>query len=192
MKIICPVCGAMLKLPETPGIENKNVKCPVCNNTNAFTKFRRIVENSTAPKPRPHAPNFDGAPANNVDDSATKVLDQTTFAKNQKKNKTPGVLRAGGMVFPLQMGKNIIGRQSSGQQATISLPCPDNKRMSRQHLLIEVKNNPDGSLSHVASLYKQQTNSTYINGQQLFFGNFIVLNDGAHITLPNYEIEFNL
>lgn len=177
----------MLKLPETPGIETKNVKCPVCNNTNAFTDFRRVVDNPTAPKKRPHVPHF-----NDGGDSATKVLDHTVIKGVDKKPKTPGVLRAGGMVFPLQMGKNIIGRQSSGQQATISLPCPENKRMSRQHLLIEVKKNPDGSLSHVASLYKQQTNSTYINGQQLFFGNFIVLNDGAHITLPNYEIEFNL
>ncbi len=182
----------MLKLPETPGIETKNVKCPVCNNTNAFTDFRPVVDNPTAPKQRPRVPDFGNKPAANADETATKLIDNTTYKGGKKGSGTLGSLRSGGMVFPLQIGKNIIGRQSSASQATIPLPCPDNKRMSRQHLLIEVKSNPDGSLNHVASLYKQQTNSTYINGQQLLYGNYIVLNDGARITLPNFELEFNI
>lgn len=194
IKIICPVCGAMLKLNEAPGLESKNVKCPVCNTTTGFKDFRRVADNPTdpgqKPKPRPHAPNFNPA-ANAADDDATKMLDESTRL-NQARTTRPGALRSGSLVFPLQMGQNIIGRQCSSQQPTIQLPCPENKRMSRKHLVIDVATTPDGGLSHVASLYKQQTNSTYINGQQLMFGNRIVLNNGDRITLPNFDLEVSL
>ena len=38
-KIKCPCCGAILSIKPVPGIEGKNVKCPVCNSNDIRAEY---------------------------------------------------------------------------------------------------------------------------------------------------------
>ena len=59
------------------------------------------------------------------------------------------------------------------------------KRMSRQHLLIEVKKVAVTGFLHYVSLYGQKANATFVGNSRLEVGDCLVLNDGDIIRLPD-------
>lgn len=182
IKIKCPCCGAILAVKRLAGIEQKNIVCPVCRESSAFTAFRQVVdmphENTRYPDEEKTRPNFG---------------EETDLG--DRPNLVPGVLRvmsASVPEFRLKTGRNVIGRASSASTADFRIPTPESNRMSREHLVIEVKKVPGKGLVHYASLYKQRVNDTRINGERLEYGDCVVLHDGDTLRLPDAVLRFEI
>lgn len=94
----------------------------------------------------------------------------------------PGALVYGGCAYPLQPGRNVVGRRASSSSAGIMLP-DESRYMSREHLTIEVESAPDGSFVHVLSLYKDFVQPTWVNSTPLMHGERITLRGGDKILI---------
>ncbi len=171
IKIGCPVCGAVLTVKYQPGIESLKVTCPICKTNSQFKEYKRIVD-----KP-------------NEDDGCT----QLGFNPNETNNLTLGKLSVVGLQLSYQLmpGENIIGRQASGSSAHFQIPCPS-KRMSREHIIIEVLKVPGKGYVHYARLIKERVNPTYIGKSLLEYGDTVVLNDKDIIKLPDVDVRFEI
>ncbi|MCD8302232.1 MAG: FHA domain-containing protein [Prevotellaceae bacterium] len=162
IKIGCPLCGAILLVRNQPGLESKSVTCPVCKTVSPFRSYKRVAD-AEAP----------------------------TEVNIGLENQTVGKLCLAGsdVSFPLQMGMNLIGRRAAGSSAAIQLPDAG-KRMSRDHLDIEVKHVPGRGIVHYVSLHKRQVNPTYIGDTLLEFGDKVVLKSHDIIRLPDVDVIF--
>jgi hypothetical protein len=105
-----------------------------------------------------------------------------------------GVLRvqSTGQTYQLQFGDNVIGRRANSSKAQFQISTNNNK-VSREHLVVSVRKDYNGSFMHYVRLYKQTVNNTYINNQLLSFGGERLLSAGDVISLPdglNLVFEF--
>ncbi len=165
IKISCPVCSGVLKVRRTENMESKHVTCPICNKRSLFTAFRIVIE-------RPE--------------------ESTQIGNVNEHNHTVGQLYVPNLnrTFPLNIGRNLIGRKSNASSADIQIPC-ETKRMSREHIIIDVKD-VNGQINHYLSLNKAQVNDTFINNVKLEFGDKIILKNYDIINLPDIDVRFNL
>ncbi|MCH5225428.1 MAG: FHA domain-containing protein [Muribaculaceae bacterium] len=171
----CPWCSAVLRVKSVSGMEGKNITCPNCKHTSPFTQFKVVV-----PKEEESITCFPGGMGN---------VPMTT-----NENLTIGrlVIPLTGIFFQLLPGKNIIGRKASASKANFQIETEDNKRMSREHLIIEVKRIPTIGFTHYVSLYKERVNKTFINSTELLWGDTLILQHGDIIKLPDTDLRFEL
>lgn len=94
-------------------------------------------------------------------------------------------------VYTLRVGANIIGRMAPNSSANIQLPASPLKRMSREHIKIEVRQNGN-QYQAICSLFKPDCNATYVNGMPLTYGNTFILQHGAVLSLPDCEVVFEM
>ena len=175
IKIKCPYCGTVLSVKPQQGLETKNVTCPVCGEKSPFKKFKVLT-------PRPAA----------NDDVCTSCA--SIYKGTSSENDPVGslqVLTPAPLSFELHAGKNIIGRKAKGSAADIQIP-EESKRMSREHLVVEVKKVPGKGWVHYASLFKEKVNATYVNDELLEYGDRIVLNPGDLLKLPGVNVKFDI
>lgn len=180
LKIQCPFCSSVLLVRNHSGIETKSIDCPVCKQKSPFGDFKRIVER---PEEKTQYPM-------NAADSGEKDT-----AINYRLNHTLGTITVlpAGPSFQLKNGKNIIGRRATKSEADIQIPTePTQKRLSREHLVVEIKWIPAEGFVHYASLYKQRVNRTFINDVQIEYGDCIVLKHGDIIKLPDVIAKFEI
>lgn len=176
IKIGCPVCGSVLSVLDQPGIASKFVTCPVCKNKSPFPAFKRILnkeEHTEYPE----------------EETMPYYPEDTDFRNGINYTVGKLLIPALNLSFQLKPGKNIIGRKASASSATCQIPC-ETKRMSREHLVIEIKKIPGKGFVHYASLYKDKVNATFIGQNKLEFGDCIVLNPGDIIKLSDVEARF--
>lgn len=185
IKIKCPFDGAVLSVKYQPGIESKNVTCPICKNKYPFTGFKRI-QAAPAPPPPPvehteYGPHIQGG----NDMGRTRLPDA---------NHTLGRLcvEGSGATYQLKRGRNVIGRKSSKPEADFAIDTGENRAMSRSHLVIDVRCDPAKGFIHCVSLFKEKVNATYVGKIQLLPGDCIVLNDGDIIRLPDATLRFEI
>lgn len=179
IKIWCPICGSVLSVQPQPGIESKSVTCPVCKNRSAFTQFKKIYTNDEQTE------------YPDQDDHTRYENGENTEGPSNGVNWTLGKITVPSLniSYQLKPGKNVIGRKATGSSAQCQIPCPS-KRMSREHLIIEIKKVPGKGFVHYASLYKEQVNATFVGKNQLEYGDCIVLKDKDVIKLPDIEVRF--
>jgi len=177
IKIKCPDCGNVLLVKKISGIEEKSVKCPVCKQTNPFPRYRQLVdspvEETDYRQQRPEKTEY-GHTGNDID-----II--------------PGMLvRTDGKpeVFKLKGGRNVVGRMCTSSTADIQIDTSPFKRMSRNHIAIDVKMVPGKGLVHYLSLCKKEINQTSVNGVQIFFGDSILLRRGDVLSLPDATFKF--
>jgi hypothetical protein len=91
--------------------------------------------------------------------------------------------------FPLQEGFFIVGRKASVSDANICIETGD-KLMSRNHLRIEVKKNPQGGLIHSLA-DNHSKNQTLYNGRYLDGGEIVVLKNNDEIVIGHTTLRFN-
>lgn len=178
INIKCPVCGAVLTVPLQPGIESKNVTCPVCKNKNPFTAFSQVK-----------------AAAEQYSDQGPITVYGGGSQNEAHLNFTLGILHQTnrGEKFQLRPGVNVIGRKAPSSSATVQLPCPaGEKRMSREHIVIEVKKVPGKGFVHYLSLYKEKVNKTYVDNSELTWGDKVILKHGDSIQLPGLALRFEI
>lgn len=185
IQIKCPFCGAVLSVKNQPGIETKNVSCPICKQKSPFTQFKRVTPGGAA-----------------GDDSLTEypqheehtqyIAKEQTEIKSQ--NLIIGQLRINdsGVKFQLKPGRNVVGRKASKSEADFQIETGENRNMSREHIAIEVKKVPGKGFMHFLMLCKERINKTFIGNDPLLYGDRIVLNHGDIIRLPDCTLKFEI
>ena len=171
----CPWCSATLRIRQSPGMESKNLCCPNCKQISPFIQFKKATSNE--------------------DESVTCFPGQGSRAQNSKpENLIVGrlIIPLTGISYQLKPGKNIIGRKATASTAHFQIPTGENKRLSREHLIIEVKRVPASGFMHYVSLYKDRVNKTFINNTQLLYGDTLILQHGDVIKLPDLNVRFEL
>ncbi len=177
IRIKCPFDGAILGVKNVPGIENKSVRCPACNNKYPFSAFKRV------------------SPAVNHGGGAAEREEGTLINDNLKgEDFTLGVLTVVGTdkQFTLNPGKNIIGRKGKKSSANFQIDTGEKRSMSREHLVVEVKKVPGKGYVHYLSLFKDHVNPTFIGKEPLLFGDCVILKEGDIIQLPDASLSFTL
>ena len=171
----CPWCSATLRIRQTPGMESKNITCPNCKQTSPFIKFKKII-----PVEEESVTCFPGSNGNSQ--------------KPKPENLIIGrlIIPLSGLSFQLKPGQNIIGRKASASIANFQIPTGENKRLSREHLIIEVKRIPSTGFTHYVSLYKERVNKTFVNNTQLLYGDTLILQHGDILKLPDLDVRFEL
>lgn len=184
--IKCPFCGTPLSVKNIPGIEKKNLTCPVCKCKAPFTSFKRVVKNNHEDTTYPEKKET------GFSKDSTDETEHTLYGKDNK--NVIGVLRLSSVnkEYRLKAGRNVIGRQAQASTADIQINTGEGRRMSREHLVIDVKYVAGKGYVHCASLYKQKVNDTFINDVKLEYGDCVVLADGDHLLLPDEEIYFRI
>lgn len=156
-------------------MDGKNITCPICKHTSPFTQFKKVI---TAEEESVTC--FPGGIGN--------------VPMPTRENLIIGrlVIPLLGISYQLLPGKNIIGRKATASTANFQIETGDNKRMSREHLIIEVKRIPTTGFTHYISLYKERVNKTFINSTELLWGDTLILQHGDVIKLPDIELKFEL
>lgn len=186
IKIKCPYCGAVLSVKNQAGIESKSVTCPICKQKSPFNDFKKVVDKANDESTQ-YPGDDEKTSYKNSSDPGTDIGTGLNFTLGKLK------VMPSGPSFQLKPGKNVIGRRASQSSADFQIPTePDNKRLSREHLVVEVKKVSGKGFVHYASLYKQKVNKTYIGNELLEYGDCIVLNHGDKIKLPDIVVKFEI
>lgn len=185
IKIKCPFDGAVLKVMNQPGIESKNVTCPICKHKYPFTEFKRVDDVYSNEDPDTELPGGEEK-TRYRDSEETTSLNQPDF--------TIGELYIPSMnkVFRLSPGRNLIGRKATKTTATIQIDTGEKRSMSREHLVIDVKKVPAKGMVHYVSLAKEKVNKTMVGNEVLNYGDCFVLQNGDVIALPDVTLKFRI
>lgn len=169
INIKCPKDGSVLKVPKVNGLETKYITCPICKERRLFSEYKVIEEKA----------------------DETQMAGETTPI--HKTNGGPGkiTVEETGETIKLKEGKNIIGRRSPGSNADIQLTSPSN-RMSREHIIIDVSRDKQGTFRHKVKLYKSKVNPTYVGNMRLEEEDVILLAEGTKIKLPDATLIFRM
>ena len=179
IKIVCPRCGAVLSVRNQPGIETKNVTCPVCKYKGLFTTFKRQTAAGNDNPPT----DYTGKQSASKEETDVNIGLNFTLGRIIVPDKE--------LAFQLKPGKNVIGRKSSSSTADFQIPCINN-RMSREHLVIEIRKVPGKGFVHYVSLYKEKVNPTFLGSVKLEYSDTLVLNHGDVIKLPDVDLLFEI
>lgn len=185
-KIKCPCCGAILSIKPVPGIEGKNVKCPVCNSNSPYKLYKNVDVQQRTQSEHTEYPGFSK--------EKQSVKEETEFRTNTL-NYTFGeikVLNSNVASFRLKTGKYIIGRKANSSIADFQIPTDGNNRMSKEHIVIEVKKVPQKGIVHYISLYKEKVNDTFLNNDKMSYGEIVILKNGDIIKLPDASLRFEI
>lgn len=168
VKIKCPNCAAVLSVRYQNGIESKSVVCPICKQRSPYAAFQCLTPAVAAGEPEPTC----------LPDMNCAIGELRDFST--------------GRCYALSEGRNVIGRQASASTADVQISTGNSMRMSREHLVIDVKKHPVKGYVHVLSLYKEKVNPTSVNGQPLEYNDSVVLSSGSVIDLPDVRLIFDL
>ncbi|MBO5583965.1 MAG: DUF805 domain-containing protein [Prevotella sp.] len=119
--------------------------------------------------------------------SAAADGDETVY-KGSSSAATTMRLVYGGQTIPLFVGRNVVGRKADSSPASAQIPAND-LYMSRQHCVIDVKMERDGSLSASLSNYKNK-NRTAVQGRLVSGNGSVDLANGNQITLGHTSVIF--
>lgn len=182
IKIRCPFCSTALTVKRIPDIEKKSVTCPVCKQKSPFKDFTQTFNADSET-------NYGNPHSNKSYDSENS---QNSFGENSNSFIGELINMDTGDVYQLQPGKNVIGRKATSSKATIQIPTGDNKRISREHLVIDVRRVAGKGYVHYISLYKKETNKTIVGTSQLLYGEELALKNMQLIDLPELTLMFQI
>lgn len=188
IQIKCPFCGAVLSVKNQPGIENKNVTCPICKHTYPFTQFKRVTTTNSNDDPNTEYP---GEEERTRYAYGSQSSEDTDFGQM---NFTLGKLKVidSGVSYQLKPGRNIIGRKGKKSEANFQIDTGEKRSMSREHIVIDVKKVAGKGFVHYLSLFKEKVNKTYIGNEPLLYGDCIILSHGDTIKLPDANLKFEI
>jgi|GEM_PF-893264 len=126
-------------------------------------------------------------PGGSAGASAAADGDETIY-KGSSSAATTMRLVYGGQSIPLFVGRNVVGRKADSSPASAQIPV-DDLYMSRQHCVIDVKMERDGSLSASLSNYKNK-NRTAVQGRLVSGNGSVGLANGNQITLGHTSVIF--
>lgn len=199
-KIRCRSCGALLTINVKEENINKSLRCPVCKNIAPLLQYEVQPEESIQQE-RIQQPTVNKVVNNNIpsyDDESTRLsTPQEPVERRYESEPEPEpeartgmlIIKSNNKTFTLREGHNIIGRNGEGTEADFKIDTPNEKRISREHIIIDVVR--DGRIyNHAVKLYKKEVNITYVNGSRLEYGDSVILKDGDNIELPGVTLQF--
>ncbi len=197
-RIKCPSCGVLLDVRNSQNEAVKMIVCPQCKaqlKVN-FPPKQQYASTPLTGETQYVSPNAGETQYVNRDNGETRYVgwhssgnpDETVLAGKQVE-ATPGFLSYGGQNYPLEFGKNVIGRKASTSQATIQI-ATDDRYMSRQHLNIHVIKVSAEKVRAVVS-NDHNKNATYVNGQLLGEGDQLIITDGTTIKMGNTTVIYH-
>lgn len=189
IQIKCPFDGAVLSVKNQPGIDSKNVTCPICKNKYPFTQFKRVYQTDSN---EDSGPEYPGGEEEKTSSAYSKNANENTDYGQM--NFTLGRLKilGGNGSYQLKPGRNVIGRRGQKSEANFRIDTGEKRAMSREHVVIEVKKVPGKGFVHYIYLFKEKVNKTYIGNERLLYGDCIVLNNGDVIKLPDANLKFEI
>ena len=185
IRIKCPACGAVLQVQNQPDIESKYATCAVCKTRNLIKDFTKVgvkqEEHTQYPggEEKTHYRTTQADPPTDIGEGLNVII---------------GLLKVlpAGPTFQLRQGRQTIGRKTiNPPHADFGIPN-ESKRMSREHLIIEVKKVPSKGYVHYVSLAKEKVNVTFIGQNKMEYGDCVVLQHGDIIRLPDQDLRFEL
>lgn len=198
IKIKCPTCGKVLRLPETPNINAASFTCPVCHERHVVGQCQRYV-------PAPPPPTATEVDKTRYDD-ASPTTEQPGGDKTRHSGSPAGptldvpntigpaaqptvgmLVDANGASYQLTQGFNGIGRKANNSAATVKIATTD-RTMSRCHAIIEVQS-AGGHLLHILKNWENK-NPTFLNDMQLAPGDQLILNPGDRLKMGNTILTF--
>lgn len=184
IQIKCPFDGAVLSVKNQPGIENKQVTCPICKNKYPFSQYRKVT-------PKPATDSDTEYPGG--EDGSTQY-GPAAGGTSKPEGAGLGQLRVEetNRIFVLKPGSFIIGRKSSTPQADFQIDTGAGRAMSRAHLVVTVTSTGPGTYKHKVRLFKEKVNATSINGTPLSPSDTIILSDGDVIKMPDATLRFEI
>lgn len=190
-KIIqCPQCKVGLEVKNTRDEAVKSIKCPNCQ-TPLKVVFRQPQAQPVADHGATQLPGKPAHPPIATDPNATQLGPQPTQSGTDKTQVKPklqlGKLVCNGVEYPLQMGRNIVGRRNTTKPTNIMLNVNDSY-MSRQHICIDVVRVGDSIQARVTNY--QNTNDTEVAGLPMANGEVLVLNNGTTIKMGNTIVTY--
>ena len=186
-RIKCPKCGVVLEVKNSKDEAVKLITCPKC-------KVKLQVKFQPQPQQRPLEAHTVYGPQTPVNNGETQLGGAAIGKSASTELATPKVqvqcalLSYNGESYPLEIGKNIVGRKATTSQATLQIATTD-RYMSRQHAVVNVTRLPDGSLKCTLR-NDQNKNQTLVDGQPIENGDEIRLIDGNRITMGHTTILF--
>lgn len=183
IQIQCPGDGAILSIKRQPGVENKNVTCPVCKQSRPFTQYKTYVPKTEECTEYPGG--HGGAAKYGCGKEETEVamgnlcLGRLTVVSTGKR-------------YQLRPGRNVIGRKASASEADFQIDTGESRRMSRSHIIINVEKVVGKGYVHQARLFKGRCNATYINSVKMEPGDCIVLHHCDMLRLPDADVRFEI
>lgn len=188
IQIKCPFDGAVLSVKNQPGIETKDVICPICKHKYPFTQFKRVTQTMDNREPGTEYP---GNEEHTRYAYGNHSNEETDFGQM---NFTLGKVRllGTGVSYQLKPGRNVIGRKGEKSNADFQIDTAEKRSMSREHIVIEVKKVPSKGFVHYVSLFKERINKTYIGDEPILYGDCMVLNHGDIIKLPDASLKFEI
>ena len=200
-RIICPKCKAVLDVTNSKNETLKQITCPSCK-TILQVKFPPQQEQ---PQQEPiEAKTYYAPPKRSMADSGATQLagaggetvlggglsGATQLYMQTQKTTATAKLTFEGNDYPLEEGRNIVGRKGTTSKATVQIATED-RSMSRQHRSITVTTLPDGTKKAVLSNY-QNKNLTTVDGQEIETGDEIRLTNGDRVTMGHTTVVFKL
>ena len=182
----CPMCGGLSEVPKMSGIESKNVKCAVCHYRNKFTDYKIVNKKADDPET-----DYGNHSASSFNDKASEGVTRI----RESINNSIGLLRVmeTNQTYQCKSGRNIVGRKATSSQADFQISLlSEQRRLSREHIVVEVKKKPGKGYVHILSLVKELVNVTYINETVLEYGDKIVLKNRDVIRLPHVTLLFTI
>lgn len=184
-RIKCPKCDVVLDVKNSKNEEVKHITCPSC---------KTVLQVKFQPQQEPmEAKTFYAPPKQPmVENGATQIVGSgfgaTQLGTFSEKDSSKARLLFSGVTYPLEEGRNIVGRKASTSTASVQIETSD-RYMSRQHCNITVTTLPDGTKKVVLSNY-QNKNQTTVDGQPIETGDAIRLTDGNSITMGRTTVVF--
>lgn len=180
IKVKCPKCGKILRLADSPTINNATFTCPVCNEKHRVGECQRIVD---TPKPSIAGEETQyGFTPSPVGGDETQIV-----GAPQSLPKIGRLADNFGRTYPLSMGVNTIGRKAATSTATVQINVED-RYMSRSHAIIEVKHAGTRTLHILRN--GANKNPSYLNGTLIGEHDQLILNNGDRIKLGMTELTF--
>lgn len=177
LRIKCPHCGAVLLVKKMPGLETKNIPCPICKNVHKFTEYQVPRQPASTAGDDPTLPSGDTKGS----DHTQPVGDRAWGIGRLRQKGYPGD-------YKLSLGMNTLGRAAQTSHATVQIKNDDGY-MSRMHGAIEVTKLPSGGYVHYY-FNTENKNPTYINGVKVEKGDRIILSNGDVVKMANTELTF--
>lgn len=159
--IKCPKCGKHFALTQEPLNPSVKVRCLSCHEYTPYFELRPVHEpvvEQTKPETIVH-----------------HIVPQLPVLR---------LMSGGREIYQLKVGRNLIGRFTPTSKADIQIGTLDMKHISREHAVVEVKDEA-GRYACFFSLYKKEVNDTYISDKKVSYDDYVRLSHGDRLMLPD-------
>ena len=211
IKIKCPTCGKILRLQDSPTINNAKFTCPACEEKHVVGKCKRYI---AKPKPQSAGEETQYGIANKSHTSRgeetqysatsslrTSIGEETQYAGSCGSStggdetqinfvpqaKVGTLVDSCGRTYQLRVGVNSVGRRATTSPATVQINTND-RTMSRNHAIIEARN-AGGQMIHILKNGANK-NPSYHNGALIGPSDQMILNNGDTIKCGNTVLTF--